>query len=407
MDSLIEKLKSLGVRTGKDNLAINSKKKFPIEDVVTGEWLHDPLGDIFKVRDEFTSGYMHGRIKLENDFSFSRMLNVCGISGDDIALEDILFIDTETTGLSGGTGTMAFLIGLGYFTSEGFIVDQYFLDDPANELSLMNTVSNQINPYKLIVSYNGSSFDLPLLRTRFVMNRLPPPFNQMSHLDLLHLSRKIWKLRLSSLRLKDIENEVLNFYREEEEVPGWMVPQIYFDFIRSRDARPLGGVFYHNRMDVLSLAFIFNHLSSLINHPLEEEKASKEDVFSIARIFEKNGYLEESTILFRSTFKDGLPENIPVRFLFRIGKISKRHKNIEMALEFWRKSFERGDYEAAIEISKYYEHQLKDYGNAKYWCKSSLELFNQNQKDNKQQTEERDKIKNRLKRIEQKLQEKK
>lgn len=406
METLIEKLKSLGLQRGINNLEIQFTKKYPIEKVLNGKWLQDKLGDIFKVQVLFGSGYMHGRIKLCIDFPFAKMLNIFNIPGDDIALEDIVFIDTETTGLSGGTGTMVFLIGLGYFSLDGFFVDQYFLDDPSNELSFINMISSQIDKYKLIVSFNGSAFDLPLLRTRFVLNRLNHSFDQKFHLDLLHLSRKIWKLRLSSLRLKDIENDILNFCREGEEVPGWMVPQIYFDFIHTRDARPLSGIFYHNRMDVLSLAIIFYHLSNLINNPIKENCSQKEDLFSIARIFEKVGYLEESTFLFRSALEDGLPTTLPARFLFQIGKKRKMHHDIEMAFEFWKQSFQRGNYEAAIEISKYYEHYLKDFGKARYWCQSSLELFDNNQEYQFQSKEERDKIIYRLKRIEQKLEKK-
>lgn len=405
MESLFEKLRSLGVKIGRENLEIESVKKFPIENVIKGEWLHDELGGVYKVSKKFESGYRHGRILLESDFSFSKLLALNGISNTDIRLKDILFIDTETTGLSGGTGTMAFLIGLGYFSQKAFTIDQYFLDDPAGELSLMNVINNQINNFKIVVSYNGSSFDIPLLRTRFTMNRLRSPFNQMEHFDLLHLSRRIWKLRLTSLKLKDIENEILEFFREEEEVPGWMVPQIYFDFIHTRDARPLGGVFYHNRMDVLSLALIFDYASGLIINPLIDNAVMKEDIISIARFFEKQGDQERSTELFRSSLANGLPENLSAHFLFKMGCLCRKHKNDEIALELWKYSFERGEYQAAIELSKFYEHQARDFIEARHWALSGLDLLKGNHRTTPLTNQDQVKIINRLNRIEKKIKE--
>lgn len=402
MESLIDRLKSLGVSIGKGNLEITPSRKHPIENVIKGEWIHDPLGDIYQVQEKLPEKYSHGQIILSTDFPFSKVLKLNAIPDDSITLQDILFFDTETTGLSGGTGTMVFLVGLGYFTETGFCIEQYFLDDPSSEMSMMNILSNRLKKHKMLVSYNGSSFDIPLIKTRFIMNRIESPLVQMEHLDLLHLSRKLWRLRLSSLRLKDIENEILKFVREEEEVPGWMVPQIYFDFIRSRDARPLKGVFYHNRMDVLSLAVILNHVSDLISEPLANEEISNLDVLSIARIFERYGFREESAILFQSSLEKGLPDAISTKALRQFGIICRQHDNIEMALKFWAVAAERGDYQAAIELSKYFEHILKDYISAKLWAKSSIKLVDGMPQEEVDLVEIRDKILQRLKRIDKK-----
>lgn len=401
METLIDRLKALGVSFGSTN--IKHREKFPIEKVIQGEWLHDSLGDIFKVSKDFTNGYQHGRMNLESNFSFSSVLQVSGLTSEGITLEDILFMDTETTGLSGGTGTMVFLIGLGYFSKNGFTIDQFFLDDPVNELAFLDESGNIFSQYRVIATFNGSSFDMPLLKTRFVLNRINSPFQNISHLDLLHLSRKIWKLRLSSLKLRDLENEILKFQREENEVSGWMVPQIYFDFIGSRDARPLEGVFYHNRMDVLSLALLFNLASGLISNPLESICAPNEDMLSIARMIEDHGFSQQSEVLYETVFEKGLPENIPASTLFRFGFICRKHQHINLALKFWKVSFEKGEYRAAIEISKIFEYQERDYLNALLWARSGIDLLRSSQVEKKSSDNSQDKILKRINRLEDKI----
>jgi uncharacterized protein len=400
MESLFEKLKSLGVNLGKDNLQLKTTQKHPIENVIQGEWLHDQFGDLYKVNNLFSFEYQHGNGGLKREVIFSKLLEVTKIENRSLKLEEILFIDTETTGLSGGTGTMVFLVGLGYFTKTGFIIEQYFLDDPINEMELINVLNSTLQKYRMLVSYNGSSFDLPLLRTRFLINRVEPPFNHFQHLDLLHLSRKLWKLRLPTIKLHDVETEILNFIREEEEVPGWMVPQIYFDFIRNRDARPLKGVFYHNSMDVLSLAVIFIYISELLSDPVAKSQLNRFDLLSIARLFQDNGLLEESTILYKISLERGLPSELSNKILFRYGQICKRLSQPQMALVFWQQAYENGDIASAIQISKYYEHEKLKYDDAMQWAINCQKLIEFNYSDNQPNAEINKALKKRIKRLE-------
>lgn len=366
-------IKSFGVSLGSKTL--KTHKKILIEDVIQGEWQHDLLGDFFKVNEIYSIGYQHGRMNLVTDFNFFKPLQVSGLSVEGITLKDIIFMDIETTGLSGGTGTMAFLLGMGYFTKIGFAIDQFFLADPVNELAFLDEIENIFSHYKVIVTFNGSSFDIPLLKSRFILNRSNSPFINMSHLDLLHFSRKIWKLRLPSMKLKDLENEVLEFRRNETEVHGWMVPQIYFDFLRSKDARPLEGVFYHNRMDVLSMAFIFTLAAQLLSDPLKNRYAPKEDLLSIARMLEDYGYSQQSEQLYRSLCDIELPENIPARALLHFGLVCRKQRNYDLAVKFWMSSFDKGDYRAAIEISKFHEYRNRDYQSALKWARLGLDLL--------------------------------
>ena len=153
MESLFEKLKSLGVNIGKENLQLKTTHKYPIDSVIKGEWLHDQFGDLFEVKNLFTYEYQHGKGVLKQEVIFSKLFDVTKIEDKLLRLEEILFIDTETTGLSGGTGTMAFLVGLGYFTQTGFLTEQYFLDDPSDEMELIIKLNSILLKYKVLVSY--------------------------------------------------------------------------------------------------------------------------------------------------------------------------------------------------------------------------------------------------------------
>ena len=164
------------------------------------------------------------------------------------------------------------------------------------------------------------------------------------------------------------EVEILNFIREEEEVPGWMVPQIYFDFIRNRDARPLKGVFYHNCMDVLSLAIIFIHVSEILSDPASNMHLHQLDLLSIARLFENHNLLDESTKLYKISLERGVPGDLPPKLLFKYGQICKKLFQPEMAVQFWELAYHNGDVTSAIQISKYFEHDLKKYDEAMKWA---------------------------------------
>jgi hypothetical protein len=367
MESLFDKLKSLGVKIGSDFQPIQPVKKYPVDAVMPGEWLDYSQGQFFLVNDNFPFGHQHGSHKIEKDFSFDTLLDLVKIGSRDINLNQIVFIDTETTSLSSGAGTIIFLIGLGYFTEDGFRINQYFLDNPYEELALLTYVNNEVSKYALVVSYNGSSFDLPILKSRFALHKLKSPFIELDHLDLLHLSRRVWKTRLLNCRLRDIENSVLNFYRHEEEVPGYLVPQIYFDYLHTNDARPLRGVFYHNQMDVLSLALTFSQLSKLVMTPYGMGDNESPDLLSIARLFERNRLWQESAHLYRLSLDNGLEEDLEAVALLRYGNICKRLQHFEEAVEFWSSSFHCGSFEAGVEIAKYYEHQKRDFTSALDW----------------------------------------
>jgi len=163
------------------------------------------------------------------------------------------FLDTETTGLAGASGVYAFLIGVGRIASDGFRVRQFFMRDHAEEKSVLAALEGHLREFDVMITYNGKAFDQPLLETRYRLCRHAPPFSRMEHLDLLFGARQLWKLRLESCRLIQLEQQILGVYREGD-LPGELIPYVYFEYLRSREARRLVSVFYHNAMDILSLA---------------------------------------------------------------------------------------------------------------------------------------------------------
>jgi hypothetical protein len=175
----------------------------------------------------------------------------------------MLFIDTETSGLSGGAGTFAFLIGIGRFKEDGFLLEQLIIRDPSEEMAMLLHLADMIKPDTIFVSFNGKSFDIPLVQNRLVLNKLPVFLRDLAHVDILHISRKLWRKTLPSCTLKDLEVAILGFPRSSEDVPGWMIPDIYFEYLRTNDPAWLSDVIYHNAQDIVSLAALMIHISRL------------------------------------------------------------------------------------------------------------------------------------------------
>lgn len=359
MESLSDKLRSLGVQLGASQLKPPRPpaEKYPIETVISGSEHTTVFGNTFVVENRFPAEYHHGT---------QALCDVCDLTlvADwakagpfaSLSLEKILFMDTETSGLAGGTGTFAFLIGLGYATPNEFRLIQLFMRDPSLEPALLASLLEFVNGFEGMVTYNGKAFDVPLLNTRHVLHSIPLPFNGIAHVDLLHLARRIWKNRLPSRRLADLETEILNFSRSSEEIPGWMIPELYFDYLRSGDARPLEGVLYHNAMDILSLAGLFQYTSALLSNAQKWTDANSLDIMAIAKLYEDLGKIDQALDLYESCLQKGLPPSFFVDALQRYSLLYKRQNRWNDAEQLWLRAVEYHQLWAYIELAKYYEH---------------------------------------------------
>jgi hypothetical protein len=390
METLSDKLKSLGVRIGTEHLQPASKPaktNYPIEEVLQGEEELTQLGSTFVVKNDYPLDYSHGLCKL----CATPDLKLIAQWGKTTRLlqinpQKILFLDTETSGLAGGTGTFAFLIGLGYQAADGFRLIQLFLREPGQEPALLAALARIIAPFEAVVTFNGKSFDIPLLNTRHIINGIPSPFSEIEHIDMLPLARRIWRNRLPSRALGDLETAILEVARAQEEVPGWLVPQIYFDYLNTGDARPLAGVFYHNSMDILSLAGLFNFVADMLNDPLKASEIDSLDMIAIARLYEELGYFESAVTFYEHSLHQGMPEPFFIQTLERFALLYRRQGEWDAAVRLWEKAVEHEQVNACVELAKYYEHQRKDYSEAIRWTRIGLNWVKNNKRFPDRQT---------------------
>jgi uncharacterized protein YprB with RNaseH-like and TPR domain len=379
MESLSDKLKSLGVRTGfapKENLAPKIEG-YDISTVVAGRDFETALGVTFLVENDYPIEHFSGNEHLFHPLNLATIGQWAGLENlAEQSIDSIVLLDTETSGLVGGTGTFAFLIGLGFRTQAGYRVVQLFMRDPSQEPALLAGLSLILAGFKTMVTFNGKSFDAPLLNTRHVLNTIPNPLVHLKHIDLLPLARRLWRNRLPSRALKDLESQILGMQRTEEEVPGWLIPEIYYEYLRTRDARPLGGVLYHNAQDILTLGLLFNYMADLLDHPLDISPEQGLDIIAIARLYEDLQQTEQAVQLYEHGLQQGLPLPFFLDTLRRYANLYRKHEQWERAVELWCKAADYHQVDACIELAKHYEHRSRDAAEALVWVDRAI-LYNQ------------------------------
>src|SRR5260370_10564322 len=215
------------------------------------------------------------------------------------------FLDTETTGLAGGAGTYGFLSGGGRITGEGFRVRQFFMREFGEEASLLHSLSEHLSQFDVLITYNGKTYDQPLLETRYRMQRSKPPFSRLAHLDLLFGARRLWKLRFESCRLVELENQILGVEREGD-LPGEMIPYVYFEYLRTREAFRLVPIFHHNSIDILTLACLPAIGPLAFSDPDSAPIRHGAEMLGLARWLRSAERLEQALALMRRAGDSGL-----------------------------------------------------------------------------------------------------
>ncbi|GAP06374.1 RNase_H superfamily [Anaerolinea thermolimosa] len=372
MSSLLDRLKILGVPLKEQEGRVpESVPAFPITKVIEGNEYPTKDGNIFFVEKTFPQEYLHGVQTLSSRPILEIIHHYLGI-GPEVDYPQIVFLDTETSGLAGGSGVFAFMIGLGFFIENGFKVIQIFMRTPVEEPGLLTALDEFLNPFQLMVSFNGKSFDIPLLNTRYVLNQKTSPLEAKFHLDLLQLARKIWRDRLVNRSLGELEREILAFTREEEDVPGYLIPQLYFDYLKTGNATPLRSIFYHNAIDIVSMAALFLFITQIIENPLQYNIPSL-DVAALARLFEGLGKLEEAASLYEYCIDRGLPSTAYIKTIERYALMRKKQGHIELSSILWMKAAERGYIPAHIELAKIHEHHSQNLSLALEWVNRAIE----------------------------------
>jgi hypothetical protein len=344
----------------------------PLEELLDGMRVQNERGEFFRVESS-----VHLEIR-QGDVPLSRFATIDGgtlavLTAEPAMatfdLKEAAFLDTETTGLAGGAGTAAFLIGLGWVEGERFRVRQYFMRDYHEEAALLHALAEDLARFPRLVSFNGKMFDLPLLEARFRLNRTRFPLADAPHLDLLHPARRLWKARLPSCRLQSLEEELLSL-RRAGDIPGEQIPHVYFDWVRRRDARRLARVFEHNRQDIVSLAA----LAALACRWVEDELAEDpRDVFSLGRVLERARLFERCEQAYRRVLAAG---GGPLRgpALLRLAWRAKRAGDWTRAVSLWEQAGAAGEPEGLRELAMHHEHRTHDLAAALEAAERGLRL---------------------------------
>jgi len=350
---------------------IEKRAALPGGEVVT------PLGAFQLIENRYPLDFVHGPLPLaallaRDPATAARLARNDALAG--AGLRSLAFLDTETTGLAGGAGTLVFLVGVGAVEEDEFILRQYFLRDPGEEEAMLTALVQDLAPRTGWVTFNGRAFDLPLLETRLTLNRQRGALGQRPHLDLLMPARKLYQGRLASCSLGHIEQHVLSILRDQEDVPGALIPQMYQDYLRTHDASEMHRVIYHNAIDILSMVTLAAHLLEVFATPASDLQSP--DLLRLARWHDQEGRLAEAESAYRLALKDKLDLDARRESLMRFAGLLKRQERRADAVPLWEQwaSFSLDDPQPCVELAKYYEWHAVDLPKAIEWTERALKL---------------------------------
>ncbi len=352
---------------------------FEIDKVVPGEVIGDPDDGFFLVRSDFPIDTQHGNVTLGSALDANARHIAVSANDEELGAFDpktAVFVDTETTGLMGGAGTVAFLIGVGYFTEGVFRLDQCFMRDYDDEEPMLHYLNELFKKAETLVSYNGKSFDLPLMRTRFITNRIPFRLESAMHFDLVHAARRFWKKRLGDCSLGNIERAVLGIERHGD-VAGFEIPQLWLDYLHTRDARKLGPVFYHHKMDILSLAALTGHLSQSLEDADGGGFEHQEDRLSLLRIHYTQKRYADALHLADKLLEELDEDALLFDCLEMAAFSAKRTQQWQRMEDFWTLLVEKSPKHviACHELAKHYEHRKRDLPAAERVCQGAIQYL--------------------------------
>jgi len=361
-------------------------------EVLGGEWCESDGGRFLIVDRSYSPGYRHGTMSIADglppsDGYWPRL----SLLADGADASRLLFVDLETTGLAGGAGTYAFLVGCGWFDGGRFRVRQFFLSNFVAERALLEALVDLARTSGTVVTYNGKSFDLPLVETRLTMHRMETPFAAMPHIDMLHPARRLWRkseaavlqsyggmpLRDSGCRLSVLEQSLCGHVREGD-VAGFEIPARYFHFVRTGDARPLEAVLEHNRLDLLSLALVTARAAQLLDEGAPSTRTARE-ALGLGRLYERGGMFTDAWRCFtRAIELDDDEVMTRAEALRAHAVLARRMRRFSDAAASWRRVLDVPGCppslarEASDALAVHLEHRLRDYQTARGYAMQSL-----------------------------------
>jgi uncharacterized protein len=352
------------------------KESFPIEKLVKGEIVSTPDGEGFQAKGFFSDDFQYGETRLADILALptypAHLLSKDErLKGLDI--RRALFLDTETTGLAGGTGTFAFLVGVGFFEGGGFTVQQFFMRDYSEERASLSLLKKLLGSFEFLVTFNGKYYDIPLLETRFILSRLASTIRQMPNFDLLYPSRKIWKGAFENCRLVTLESRLLGMNRTDD-VPSETIPYLYFDYLRTRDARKIHRVFYHNQMDILTMVALAARIHLVYHDPQASRPGKGIEQLALGKLFYEHGQFEKAIPVLETALKRG-SDSLSWEAMRWLSRAFKKTGRTENARTVWEEMLTwpyPKDVFPFIELAKYHEHRLRNIDQALSFVEKAL-----------------------------------
>ena len=363
--------------TERDPLNEDSPRHKPdAAEVLDGEWRQDGPHRFLVVERSYAPGHRHGWISVADSLPPSEGWSRLGLLAGTACGGNLFFLDLETTGLAGGAGSYAFLVGCGWFNHGRFHVRQFLLSSFTSERTLLEAVSETVRTVDAVVTYNGKSFDIPLLETRYALNRLRTPFADMPHVDMLHHARRLWHGDEDGHRLGSLELSLLGHARDGD-VGGYEIPSRYFHYVRTGDARPLGPVLEHNRRDLLSLSLLTARAAQLLDEGAAAA-ATPREALGMGRLFERSGMTTDALACYAKAADMG--PSVRAEALRAYAVLLRRGRRYEAAAEAWQRVLELADCaprlerEAVEALAVHHEHRLRSLLSARRLAMRSLQI---------------------------------
>jgi uncharacterized protein YprB with RNaseH-like and TPR domain len=316
----------------------------------------------------------YGKVRLSSGLEIKGDTLAClskDIAFANLDLSTALFIDLETTGLSGGTGVIAFLVGLGFYRDDRFNVAQFFLGELAEEERMIQELGQffaHMN-FQSVVTFNGKGFDMPLLETRFILHRQPFILSELPHLDFLYSARSLWRHKHESCRLYHLAHEVVEADRSED-IPAAEIPWRYFQYLNTGNFELIEPILYHNQEDILSLLGVIIVGSFIFSEDIEEELTDAMDLYGAGRVMENIGEAEESVHFFRRALEKGLSDELSLAAKKKISCYLKKNQEWKSAVSLWKEmassnTQSKDQLLSFRELAMYLEHKEKKYEEAR------------------------------------------
>jgi uncharacterized protein YprB with RNaseH-like and TPR domain len=344
---------------------------------LAGEILETPQGPTYYIESRYPIQHAHGSKSLASLLAFPPEL-AAQVAHDaqlaDVDLQGLAFVDTETTGLSGGAGTLVFLVGLGHFVEDEFVLRQYFLREPAEEPGMLTALRAYLDRAAGFVTFNGRAFDLPLLEMRYMLGlKQSLPITSRPHLDLLHPSRRLWRRELPDCRLGTLETRVLGIVRTDDDVPGSEIPGLYLEYLRTGKTHQMRRVVYHNAVDILSLVGLATEVLGRFEAEVASE-LSPSEALAVARWHERAGRPRRAEAAYREAAAAGGDADLRREALRRWGRHLKRQSRYVEAAGIWESwhALAPEDPIPCIELAKQAEWRDHDLQAARRWAEAAL-----------------------------------